>query len=182
MDYILKKDLLMTNELLEKMISIPDIVIYGDTLNCSRAASISFNILNMDHGLVAAILNDYFNIAVRNECFCAHPYVKEMIIDDLLESTDDIDEANFDEEIFLKSGMVRVSVGIYNTKDDIDSLIFALKEIILRKDELSPLYSSNSDGDYFHTSFKSGDVSRFTIKSFVCKKFFTLSSNANISS
>ena len=26
-----------------------------------------------------AILNDYFNIAVRNECFCAHPYVEKML-------------------------------------------------------------------------------------------------------
>ena len=61
----------------------------------------------------------------------------------------------------------RASLGIYNTKDDIDSRIFALKEIILRKDELSSLYSSNSTGDYFHTSFKSGDVGHFTIKSFI---------------
>ena len=38
-----------------------------------------FNIKQLNHGFVAAILNDYFNIAVRNECFCAHPYVEKML-------------------------------------------------------------------------------------------------------
>ena len=61
-----------------------DIFIYGDNDidQCPRAGTISFNIFDMDHGLVSAILNDYFNLAVRNECFCAHPYVKELILDD----------------------------------------------------------------------------------------------------
>ena len=44
----------------------------------------------MDHALTAAVLNDYFNIAVRNECFCAHPYVREMITEALSEEADDL--------------------------------------------------------------------------------------------
>ena len=63
------------------MLEIDDIVIYGETCTtkCPRAGTISFNVKSMDHGLVAAALNDYFNIAVRNECFCAHPYVEKML-------------------------------------------------------------------------------------------------------
>ncbi|MCP4710830.1 MAG: aminotransferase class V-fold PLP-dependent enzyme, partial [Planctomycetes bacterium] len=70
----------------EKILAVPNIAVYGETDwdCCPRAASISFNILGIDHGLVAAALNDYYGIAVRNECFCAHPYVKEMIMDYLI--------------------------------------------------------------------------------------------------
>ena len=54
---------------------------YGESNQdaCPRAGTISFNLKGFNHGLVAAILNDYFNIAVRNECFCAHPYVEKML-------------------------------------------------------------------------------------------------------
>ena len=169
MDLIHDEETSLINYALESLKMISDIHIYGETnINiCPRAGSISFNIKGMDHGLTAAILNDYYNIAVRNECFCAHPYVKEMIINDLLESTSEIEEQNLEEQIFLKSGMVRASIGIYNTKDDIDNLIQALKEIISRKPEISKLYNSNLSGDYFHKSFKAGNINSFSTKYFV---------------
>jgi hypothetical protein len=121
----------------------------------------------MDHGLTAAILNDYFNIAVRNECFCAHPYVKEMIIDDLLDFTSEFEDENFEEEVFLKSGMVRASVGLYNTRQDIVNLISALKNIISNKDKLSSHYQADSLGNYFHSSFHSNSLNRFSTASFI---------------
>ena len=56
---------------------IEDVVVYGhrDPDTCRRAGAVSINIRGMHHALTAAILNDCFNIAVRNACFCAHPYV-----------------------------------------------------------------------------------------------------------
>ena len=80
MDNILKKDLQLTNYTLEKMKELKDIFIYGDAVDddSKRAGTISFNILGLDHGLVAArILNDYFNIAVRNECFLCSSLCRE---------------------------------------------------------------------------------------------------------
>ena len=81
MDNILEEDTQLTHYCLEEMLNIPKVVIYGETCmtTCPRAGTISFNIKQLNHGLVAAILNDYFNIAVRNECFCAHPYVEKML-------------------------------------------------------------------------------------------------------
>ena len=178
MNKIHDEETALINYTLEKLIKISEIHIYGETNKdiCPRAGSVSFNILEMDHGMTAAILNDYFNIAVRNECFCAHPYVKEMIIDDLLDYTSEVDEEKFEEEIFLKSGMVRVSVGLYNTYDDIDYLIFALKEIINRKEELSSHYCSDSEGNYFHSSFNVDDANRFSTTSFI-KSYWNSSKN-----
>ena len=120
---------------------------------------------NLNHGLVAAILNDYFNIAVRNECFCAPPYVEKM-----LELTHhiQINEArakqitDWHTEPWM--GIVRVSFGLYNTKDDVDHFIYALKKIVSKKDEYEKYYIINDHGDYEHLTFQ-----------FSCKDYFNLS-------
>ena len=131
--------------------SLNDIYIYGDTNinNCPRAGTIAFNILGMDHGLVAAILNDYYNIAVRNECFCAHPYVQQM-----LQKTHEkeLNECEFkDNHLSWKleswMGMVRVSFGIYNDYNDVDALVIALSNIVKNKEEFFNFYKLNDSGD-----------------------------------
>jgi selenocysteine lyase/cysteine desulfurase len=169
MDVIHNEETDLINYALTELKKIPEIHIYGETDIdlCPRAGSISFNVIGVDHGLTAAILNDYFNIAVRNECFCAHPYVKEMIIDDLLDFTSELGEDNFEEEVFLKSGMVRASVGLYNTQEDIDTLVSALKEIISNTDELCSHYKTDSLGNYFHSSFDSDSFNMFSTASFI---------------
>jgi cysteine desulfurase/selenocysteine lyase len=124
MEFIYKDETELIADALNQIKQVENVIIYGET-NCSlcpRAASISFNIRGMDHGLVAAILNDYHNIAVRNECFCAHPYVKEMVIEELMGSKVS-DDFNFDAEFKVKAGMVRASFGIYSTKDDVAALV-----------------------------------------------------------
>jgi len=165
MENVLEDDTELTHYCMNEMLKIPEIEIYGRTESCPRAGTISFNIKQLNHGFVAAILNDYFNIAVRNECFCAHPYVEKM-----LELTHKIQiyEAkaknikNFNTEPWM--GMVRVSFGIYNTMSDVDHFIHALKDIILKKENYSSHYVINKYGDYEHKDFK-----------FSCNEYFSLS-------
>ena len=167
MDMILKKDLELTNYAIEEMKKYQDIFIYGntDSDDYQRAGTISFNIEGMDHGLVAAILNDYFNIAVRNECFCAHPSVEKMLHMTHKEEIDQLD--CLDDHLTWKveswMGMVRASIGLYNTKQDIDSLSSALSSIIKNKATLSNEYTINQSGDYHHKEF-----------TFSSKDFFSL--------
>nr|MBC8322813.1 aminotransferase class V-fold PLP-dependent enzyme [Candidatus Neomarinimicrobiota bacterium] len=156
---------------LDKLQKIPGILIYGelDYKICPRAASISFNIKGMDHGLTAAILNDYHNIAVRNECFCAHPYVKEMILDDLLEATETIDEENFEDAFKLKSGMVRASFGLYNTLSDIDALEKALIDITENTESYSAQYHVDESDNYRHNTFNLAFKNHFSVADFIDK-------------
>jgi hypothetical protein len=114
---------------------------------------------------VAAILNDYFNIAVRNECFCAHPYVEKMLH---LTHSEEINQLEcIDNQLAWTvepwMGMVRASIGLYNTKQDIDYLVKSLDEIITNKKEFSENYILNSNGDYQHREFR-----------FSSKDFFSL--------
>ena len=169
MENVLEEDTALTHYCLDKMLEIPGMVVYGETCmeTCLRAGTISFNIKQLNHGLVAAILNDYFNIAVRNECFCAHPYVEKM-----LELTHhiQINEAraknitDWHTEPWM--GMVRVSFGIYNSKKDVNHFINALNDIVTNQDSYNGQYTVNAHGDYEHKTFE-----------FSCNEYFSLSDN-----
>ncbi len=154
---------------LDKILAIPNIAVYGETdcTRCPRAASISFNILGLDHGIVAAVLNDYFGIAVRNECFCAHPYVKEMIMDYLESRVGEVDFDDFDIDLKIKAGMVRASFGLYNTREDVDLLVTALEDICAHKDKYNQLYHIDDNGNYVHNEFDMTAHNHFSVPEFV---------------
>ncbi|NQU68362.1 MAG: aminotransferase class V-fold PLP-dependent enzyme, partial [Candidatus Marinimicrobia bacterium] len=165
MEVILEEDQMLTNMALKEMIDMDDVVIYGetDTCTCPRAGTISFNIKNMNHGLVAAVLNDYYNIAVRNECFCAHPYVEKMLLLTHVAQIKDAQQRNVvDWHAEPWMGMVRVSFGIYNSIDDVQFFTNSLREIIEKKDEFASKYSINDRGEYEHKTFK------FTSEEYFC--------------
>ena len=124
----------LTSYALEKMLQIPNLEIYGNTdpehaRAGKRLGVIPFNVIGMSHFKVAAILSAEYAIGVRNGCFCAHPYLlhlmgmtagkAEQVRQDIL--------ANNRSEM---PGLVRVSFGIYNTTEEIDVLIEALKNIV----------------------------------------------------
>ncbi|MCG7540018.1 aminotransferase class V-fold PLP-dependent enzyme [Pseudoalteromonas sp. CO348] len=120
---IYEKEIYLTNYMIKSLRSIPGVNIYADKDTSMRISAISFNLKNVPHQLLSLILNDYFGIAVRNECFCAHPYVRECLLDELWE----IDN---EDEVELYQGMVRASLGLYSTIEDIDALCEAIREII----------------------------------------------------
>jgi cysteine desulfurase/selenocysteine lyase len=157
MEYIDQDETTLINDAVAKLTRIDDVVVYGetDTSKCQRAGAISLNIRGMHHSLTAAILNDYFNIAVRNACFCAHPYVREMITDDLGEHMGNLSNEELEALAELHRGMVRASFGLYNDHKDVDALADALKQICENKDwYLSQYHQSESCGDFFHNTFE----------------------------
>jgi cysteine desulfurase / selenocysteine lyase len=118
---------------LNKLKRLNGITLYGPTRDLSdKVGVITFNIEGMHHALVAAIIGTEGGIGVRNGCFCAHPYVKE-----LLKVTREEDHILTQEVLAGNKsrmpGMVRASLGCYNTENDIDVLVEML-ERILRKE------------------------------------------------
>lgn len=110
---------------------VPGIRLYGDpdpAGAAERLGIIPFSLENASHFLVAAILSAEYGIGVRNGCFCAHPYIVHL----LGLSRSEIERVR--REIRAKNrsnmpGMVRVSFGIYNTAEEIDTLVEALVRI-----------------------------------------------------
>ncbi|NQZ07709.1 MAG: aminotransferase class V-fold PLP-dependent enzyme [Algicola sp.] len=153
MDVIAEHEKEMLSLLFAGLKDIDGVTIYGN--NClkayARTATISFNLADVDHEMLALILNDHFNLAVRNECFCAHPYVREMILLQLWEIDPDLDEV----EIEAKKGMVRASFGLNNDIKDVRRLIDAIATIAANKPFYTDQYEMDDQSNYAHKSVKS---------------------------
>ncbi|MDC0193152.1 cysteine desulfurase [Pelagibacteraceae bacterium] len=94
----------LTQYAYDHMRSNNDMKIYGDFSN--QTSIISFNVDGVHFNDLAMLL-DKKNIAIRTGHHCAQPFMKHFNI----------------------SGNARLSVGIYNTKDDIDYFINAIDEV-----------------------------------------------------
>jgi selenocysteine lyase/cysteine desulfurase len=166
MQAVFEKECKLVRYTLDKLGGIDDVVIYGDNdlERCRRAGAISFNIKGVHHGLTGAVLNDYFNIAVRNECFCAHPYVREMITEVLAGEDDDMSNEELEALAELQRGMVRASFGIYTTKDDIDALADALRDISSNRQFYEDVYAQRDNDDYVHKTFTFDHTRVFSVR------------------
>ena len=94
---------------------LPKVKLYGDFDSEERVALVSLNIGEMDAGLVSDILWEDYGICVRAGAHCA-PLVHQ----------------HFGTE---KQGMVRFSFGYFNTLEEVDVAIKAIKEIAEEEQE-----------------------------------------------
>ncbi|MBN2366174.1 MAG: aminotransferase class V-fold PLP-dependent enzyme [Calditrichaeota bacterium] len=121
----------LTGYILKNMAGIPGIEIYGSSdpaIVDNRLGVISFNIKDIPHALTAAILNYEGGIGVRNGCFCAQPYIKELLGINSAEGVE-IKQQILRGDRSRLPGAVRVSFGFYNTPEEIDRFIELLKII-----------------------------------------------------
>ena len=166
MDTIAAEESGLIEHTIARLSEIDAVIIYGETdcQACERAGAISFNIREIDHALTAAALNDYFNIAVRNECFCAHPYVREMITEVLAEESEDLSDEEIERLADLHRGMVRASFGIYNTQKDVDALADAVRHIAANRSFYERHYDRLESGDYLHKTFRFDHTQLFSVR------------------
>jgi selenocysteine lyase/cysteine desulfurase len=102
---------------------IPGVHLYGlPHPPTDKVGVITYNIRDMHHALVAAIMGIEGAIGIRNGCFCAHPYVKELLG---LTAEDDAahEAAVLGGDKTSMPGLIRASLGCYNSTDDIDALV-----------------------------------------------------------
>jgi cysteine desulfurase/selenocysteine lyase len=130
-DNIARHEAELTKYALKKLKDVKWMLIYGDDdeeNTANRLGVIPFSIDGINHFKVASILGHEFGIGVRNGCFCAHPLILHLL---------DFSEAKAKE--FMKEtltgnnanrpGLIRMSFGIYNVKEEIDIFIEALHKI-----------------------------------------------------
>jgi cysteine desulfurase / selenocysteine lyase len=141
MEEIAAHERALTSYALRRLRCLPAVQVYGETdperLD-DRVGVVPFNVLGVPHGLVAAVLGFEEGIGVRNGCFCAQPYVAELLGIDARGPRDD------------RAGMVRISFGAYNTSEDVDALVEALARICRR--DYRGRYERDDDGSYLPAS------------------------------
>jgi len=156
MDLVEEDERKLTQYALERFEAIDGLTIYGSHRLevADRIGVITFNLDDLQHGLVTAALNDYFGIAVRNECFCAQPFVRELLGRRGTEASNGVAGAE-DCAPESQPGMVRVSFGLYNTKEDVDAAVDALTDIAERPDWYRSKYRPvlNGSGDWVHREY-----------------------------
>lgn len=124
----------LTAHLLRRLKEIDKIIVYGDNdpaNSRNRLGVVPFNMAGFSHALLAAILSYEGGIGVRNGCFCAHTYVKEILKVKAEEAR------RLEEEIKRRDrshlpGTVRASFGIYNNREEVDRMCDLLEKISLQ--------------------------------------------------
>ncbi|MEE8405059.1 MAG: aminotransferase class V-fold PLP-dependent enzyme [candidate division Zixibacteria bacterium] len=140
---------------LTELNSIPEVIVYGDNdpkTTSERLGVISFNIKDVRHNLAAAILGFEGAIGVRSGCFCAHLYVKSLL-NLSCEEEKAVAEQILNRDRSEIPGTIRVSFGIYNTKEEVEQLIIMVKKIVAG--DYHPFYMVDREsGSYNPRGFK----------------------------
>lgn len=119
----------LTAYALQNLSTIPGVHIFGDNrpeTARERLGVIPLTLEGISHFKVSAILGHEFGIGVRSGCFCAHPYILH-----LLQLTPS--EAGAVRQRMVSGdrsempGMIRASFGLYNTVEDVDALVEAVR-------------------------------------------------------
>lgn len=121
-----KREKELTQYTLQRLKYVPNLQLYGNTEDASdRVGIITFNIKGMYHRVAATVLSQEYGIAVRSGCFCAQPYIQSLL--DIPRK--EIRKRVKSSEELPHPGMIRVSLGLYNTREEVEILIKALIEI-----------------------------------------------------
>lgn len=108
------------------MKDINKVILYGDNDNIDdRLGILVFNILGISYENVGEMLANIRAISVRQGGFCSHPYTRR-----ILGINDNEIEPYISE--FGAPGMVRVSLGMYNTKKEVEIFLETVEYICKR--------------------------------------------------
>ena len=108
MDKIKDHEAKLTERLLEGLLEIRRVEIYGSLNSKERIGVVSFNIKGLNPHDVALMLDETSNIMVRSGHHCCIPLMKYF---------------------GLKEGAVRVSFYLYNTEEEVERFLETVKEI-----------------------------------------------------
>lgn len=121
-DQIIAHEVGLTAYALARLAAIPGVQIYGSADPArahERLGVIPLSVAGVDHRLAAAVLSYEHGIAVRSGGFCAHPYVQRLL---------ELDEAGCTTGEHVP-GLLRVSIGLATTAEDISALAHALNAV-----------------------------------------------------
>lgn len=107
---IVPRETILAKKLLQGLNALPGITCYGPDETMDRMPIVAFNVTGIDSQEIAMILDAHYKIAVRAGLHCS-PLTHETL------RTSD-------------QGVVRASLGRYNTDDEVDIFLQAIHEIV----------------------------------------------------
>jgi selenocysteine lyase/cysteine desulfurase len=126
MDAVRAHERSLVEKALDGLRRIEGVTVLGHPDPARRIGVLSLTIDGVPHELAASILNKEAAIAVRNGCFCAHPYLHRLL--GIGDTTELRRRLVAGEEVELP-GAVRPSFGIFNDESEVDELVRMLRVI-----------------------------------------------------
>ncbi len=131
MEALARHEAELTAHALRRLGAIEGVELYGLTdpdRAAERVGVIPFNVRGVDHYKAAAVLSFEGAVAVRNGCFCAHPYILRLM------GIPEEEALRHRQEILAGRrrglpGLVRISFGCYNTVEEVDHAAGVLARI-----------------------------------------------------
>lgn len=124
-DNIYEHEMMLKEFIINEMKKIDRVILYGDNENIDdRLGIIAFNIDGEDYKKMGKRYADEMAIALRTGKFCSHPYVNRLM--------DVSDQTAYNNACNNKptNGMIRASLGLYNTMEEARAFIAYTKYLI----------------------------------------------------
>lgn len=153
----------LTRHLLTRLASIPGLQLFGQkNQECpgDRVGVVPLLADGYPHGLLASILGYEYGIGVRHGCFCAHPYLLGLLKMDEQEIARNLARSRQGDRRDLP-GFVRISLGLYNTVEEIDYLADSLEAVF--RSGPQGTYHQGLDGHYAPENFRLDFKSSFSL-------------------
>ena len=147
-DEMLAYESALGERLVAGLAGIPGVAVLGSTGDGHRGAHLalaSFVVEGLHHGLVAAALSHEWGIAVRHGCFCANPYVFHLLHMSREAVVAVEGEVTSGHRTALP-GAVRASLAPYNTQDEVDRFVDAVRQIA--RGRVRATYVQAADGTF----------------------------------
>lgn len=126
MDAVREHERELLERLLDGLSTLSGVTVLGPPGAGDRIGVVAFTIEGVRHELAATVLNQEAAIAVRNGCFCAHPYLHHLLgLGDTAELRERLvrgDETGI-------PGAVRPSLGLFNNEEEVDALLRMVRVI-----------------------------------------------------
>lgn len=109
MEHLHQKEAALTQVLIEGLVKIPGVKVYGPKVDESRVPVVSFNLSNYDSAELSYVLDEDYGIVTRGGLHCAPLIHKKLGT--------------------LKQGAVRISLSAFTTEDEIKEVLGAIQKI-----------------------------------------------------
>jgi cysteine desulfurase/selenocysteine lyase len=126
MEAVRAHERLLVEQAMGGLSRLDGVTVLGHPDPARRIGALALVIDGVPHEVAATVLNREAAIAVRNGCFCAHPYLHKLLG---LEDTSELRRRLLAGEEVDLPGAVRPSFGIFNTEAEVDELLRMIRVI-----------------------------------------------------